>query len=313
MPLVVLAGQPASGKTGVAARLAAALAAAQQHVLVVDEPGLHLERNAAYSSSAAEKAARGALRSAVERGVSKRTVVILDSLNNIKGYRYELWCVARSAGTRYAVLHVATPADTCAAWNAARPEHERYDDDVFTDLARRFETPDARNRWDAPLFTLLPGAPDEPAILAAVVEAATGAPPARPAAAPADGEAGPQLLHQGAMAGELRPTLATSNPALLGTNLLHELDRAVQDVVGRLMEAQQLAPGGGAGGCRADLGPAGQLELRRLVTLAELRRHKRAFLRLATKIPFGRLTDPAAAQRLFADHLRQQLAGADAG
>jgi hypothetical protein len=27
----------------------------------------------------------------------------------------------------------------------------------FQDLAGRFETPDSRNRWDAPLFTVRPG------------------------------------------------------------------------------------------------------------------------------------------------------------
>lgn len=42
-------------------------------------------------------------------------------------------------------------------------------------------------------------------------------------------------------------------------------------------------------------------------THTELRRHKRAFLKLATKITFTRLQDPAAAQRLFVDHLRVQL------
>lgn len=42
---------------------------------------------------------------------------------------------------------------------------------------------------------------------------------------------------------------------------------------------------------------------------AELRRHKRAFLKLATKVTFSRLQDPAAAQRLFVDHLRMTLAG----
>jgi protein KTI12 len=40
--------------------------------------------------------------------------------------------------------------------------------------------------------------------------------------------------------------------------------------------------------------------------IAELRRHKRAFLKLATKITFSRLQDAAAAQRLFVDYLRQQ-------
>ena len=48
MPLVVLTGQPASGKSTVAARLRALLEPA---CTVVDEPSLHLERNAAYAGA----------------------------------------------------------------------------------------------------------------------------------------------------------------------------------------------------------------------------------------------------------------------
>lgn len=40
---------------------------------------------------------------------------------------------------------------------------------------------------------------------------------------------------------------------------------------------------------------------------AELRRHKRAFLKLATKITFSRLQDSTSAQRMFSDYLREQL------
>lgn len=49
MPLVVLAGQPASGKSTVAAQLVELLQQAGT-VELVDEPSLHLERNAAYAS-----------------------------------------------------------------------------------------------------------------------------------------------------------------------------------------------------------------------------------------------------------------------
>lgn len=48
MPLVVLTGQPASGKSTVAARVRALLEPA---CIVVDEPSLHLERNAAYAGA----------------------------------------------------------------------------------------------------------------------------------------------------------------------------------------------------------------------------------------------------------------------
>lgn len=44
--------------------------------------------------------------------------------------------------------------------------------------------------------------------------------------------------------------------------------------------------------------------------LAELRRHKRSFLKLATKVTFARLSDAAAARRMFVDYLRGNLTGA---
>ncbi|GFR52741.1 hypothetical protein Agub_g15352 [Astrephomene gubernaculifera] len=156
MPLVVLSGQPCSGKSGIASKLAALFEQAGLTVELIDEPSLHLDRNAAYSGTVNEKNTRAKLRSGVERVVGRKGVTLLDSINNIKGYRYELWCVARAAGTRYCMVHVDTDLATCRAWNEARPEGERYRREIFDDLAGRFERPDARNRWDAPLFTLHP-------------------------------------------------------------------------------------------------------------------------------------------------------------
>jgi tRNA uridine 5-carbamoylmethylation protein Kti12 len=48
----------------------------------------------------------------------------------LQGYRYELWCAARAAGTRYCMVHVATATGTCREWNSKRPEGERYSDVV---------------------------------------------------------------------------------------------------------------------------------------------------------------------------------------
>ena len=58
------------------------------------QPKLGLEAYAALTKSVcwsadvpSEKRTRGLLRSAVDRRLSKRAVLIVDSLNNIKGYR----------------------------------------------------------------------------------------------------------------------------------------------------------------------------------------------------------------------------------
>jgi tRNA uridine 5-carbamoylmethylation protein Kti12 len=153
------------------------------------------------------------LRSAIDRAVAlPRTVVIFDSLNNIKGYRYELWCLARGAGTRYAMVHIDTPEETCADWNSARAVDATYPADIFADLIRRFERPDARNRWDAPLFTVQPlrgvehVAEQTKAVVAAVTEASKNVAVAAAAAA------GATVV--GATGRDLKPNLATTNAAL---------------------------------------------------------------------------------------------------
>ena len=46
--------------------------------------------------------ARAALLSAVDRSLDRRRTVVLDTQNNIKGYRYQLWCIARSVRCRAA-------------------------------------------------------------------------------------------------------------------------------------------------------------------------------------------------------------------
>lgn len=82
--------------------------------------------------------------------------------------RYELWCVARAASTRYCMMHCAAPEQAARAWNAARAEQDAYSGTVFSDLWRRFEEPDSRNRWDQPLFRVATS--EEPDSRAAVLQ-----------------------------------------------------------------------------------------------------------------------------------------------
>lgn len=52
------------------------------------------------SDSHSEKPARGALFTAVQRALALDKIVILDSLNYIKGFRYQLYCAARESKVR---------------------------------------------------------------------------------------------------------------------------------------------------------------------------------------------------------------------
>ena len=51
-----------------------------------------------------EKKARGAMLSAVERLLTRDDIVIADGMNYIKGFRYQLYCVARGISTPHCVV-----------------------------------------------------------------------------------------------------------------------------------------------------------------------------------------------------------------
>lgn len=52
------------------------------------------------SESRSEKPARGTLFTAVQRQLSPDTILIVDSLNYIKGFRYQMYCAAREMKLR---------------------------------------------------------------------------------------------------------------------------------------------------------------------------------------------------------------------
>lgn len=57
-----------------------------------------------YRDARPEKTARDAAMSAVKRVVGRDSVVIVDGLNYIKGYRYQLYCEAKAAQTGSCVV-----------------------------------------------------------------------------------------------------------------------------------------------------------------------------------------------------------------
>ncbi|KAG7371484.1 chromatin associated protein KTI12 [Nitzschia inconspicua] len=131
-------------------------------------------------NSAAEKVTRGALKSAFDRAVGskvtadsatntknkngddddndddattkrQRRLIILDSLNYIKGYRYELWCISKAANEVHGILWVLNQPDVVRRWNETTGA---YPPKLLDELIQRYEPPDERNRWDRPLFTV---------------------------------------------------------------------------------------------------------------------------------------------------------------
>ncbi|GJJ73427.1 protein KTI12 [Entomortierella parvispora] len=285
MPLVILSGLPSSGKSRRAVELKqffeTRFASQAQdettkpkdyRIHIVNDESLNLNKHVAYNTAADEKKARGALMSAVERLLSKDDIVIVDSLNYIKGFRYQLYCVARAIGTPHCVVFCACIPDQARAWNKISGA---YPETIFDELAVRFEEPDSRTKWDSPLFLVVPEdkLPEDEIWDAVILKKA------KP------------------------PNLSTVVKVVKETNYLHEFDQTTQNILQAILDAQK--SGDPTKVIKAPLSTILiQLPPTREVTLSELRRLKRQFTsinKMHTLLDMNRVAEG------FVEYLNQNL------
>lgn len=169
MPLVVISGYPCSGKTSIGKELENGLRewlevnrkndttrdelkGADTEIVVVDDAIWGGDRRESFKNYTEERKMRAQFISAVERHLGRRTLVIADGLNDIKGVRYQLYCQARARVTPHCVVYVESTREDVNKVNSKRDGSERYPDDVLCRLLDRFEEPYYSNAWDSPLF-----------------------------------------------------------------------------------------------------------------------------------------------------------------
>ena len=185
MPSLIITGHPAVGKTiftSLLASRAIAHTAISKVIHITERSACHLSKSECYTTAHAEKETRAALKSVFDQhvtnlGSKKDTLVILDSLNYIKGYRYELYCISKAAGERHGVIWImgsksdeermvgVSDSDVLASQrNQKRIQKvvdmenngvtggDYYENHIINELIARFEPPDERNRWENPLY-----------------------------------------------------------------------------------------------------------------------------------------------------------------
>lgn len=233
------------------------------------------------SANASEKDARASLSAAVKRVLSSRDIVILDGLNYIKGWRYQLFCEAKNLRTPSVVLQVGCSVERARGVNEKRLQErearkpagttanpvrdddpkEAYEPANWDNLVFRYEEPNAMSRWDSPLFTLIWE----------------------------DDEVRTQEVFDSlwdAMAGEGRKAVQPNRAALQRGNdvsgdYLYVLDKETQDIVKKILEMQ-----GDDGGVEVKWPVASSnsevvLDLPgRKLGLPELQRYRRAYMGL---------------------------------
>ncbi|GAD95574.1 RNA polymerase II Elongator complex associated protein Kti12, putative [Paecilomyces variotii No. 5] len=220
MPLIILTGYPCSGLSYRARQLSASLEAVQEEYLasIADDDDataaskpkprykIHVVTShdeahprTVYDNARSEKEARAVVYAKTKRALGRDSIVIVDGMNYIKGWRYQLWCEAKALSTTSCVVHVGTPANQCVANNQARlrrkqeqqgneqpqdsqneasnqtaeaaqaePQleldtEEPYPPELLDNLIFRYEEPSTYSRWDKPLFTV-PWSDKEPPV-----------------------------------------------------------------------------------------------------------------------------------------------------
>nr|CAH7713296.1 unnamed protein product [Callosobruchus chinensis] len=207
MPFILISGIPCSGKTTRATELKQYFEEQGKEVHVVSEyeqiRKAGFDKNSFYADSNKEKHIRGLLKSEVMKLISANNVVILDALNYIKGYRYELFCATKANKCNQCTVHAEINRDQARTYNENRTDDEKYDRDTFDALLMRYEEPDGRNRWDAPLFIIFPEQTlDKDEIYASLFKKKLP-----------------------------KPNMSTQNPPLSSTNFLYDLDKTTKTIV----------------------------------------------------------------------------------
>ncbi|KAH3707066.1 protein KTI12 homolog [Dreissena polymorpha] len=274
MPFILICGNPSCGKSRRTEELKKYFENEQKKTVVVfSDHNTGVDRNKVYADSKEEKIVRGNLKSSVQRNLSKETITILDSLNYIKGFRYELYCVTKECQTTQCVIFCDTSKELASEWNNSRAEEEKYLQQIFDGLVQRFEEPRSNNRWDSPLFVIQK---DDVLPLDAISDA---------------------LLKKKAPA----PNASTAPQPLSSTNFLYELDKTTQDVVGVIMGSQKTCvPGDNIGVS----GATDQLQYTRPLTLAELQRLRRQFI---TYMKMHPVSNHAQLTNMFIQYLNNTL------
>ena len=150
-----MCGNPCCGKTTVATKLKEYFEKEKNIVVkLINEETLNINKNDSYKDSLNEKNLRSQIRSEVEKNISDKTITIVDTLNYIKGSRYEFFCLVRNCKTRHCVVYIKSTLEKCLENNKIS---KHYDEELLKDLFSRMEEPIQSNRWDCPLYTIYPG------------------------------------------------------------------------------------------------------------------------------------------------------------
>uniref|UniRef100_A0A0N5BVQ1 Protein KTI12 homolog n=1 Tax=Strongyloides papillosus TaxID=174720 RepID=A0A0N5BVQ1_STREA len=156
MPLLVVFGKPCSGKSKIIDDFVHYLQEKyniphEKIKVIRDSDNTEFSTNI-YDNAKLEKDHRSLLKSLVDENLKKDVLVIIDALNYIKGYRYELHCIAKKVQTKFALLIINEDDNKCCDMN--KMINMKYDERILKEIFMRMEYPNSKDFWDKPNVTI---------------------------------------------------------------------------------------------------------------------------------------------------------------
>ncbi|EYC24493.1 hypothetical protein Y032_0013g1931 [Ancylostoma ceylanicum] len=282
MPLLLVTGYPSCGKSTIVRRIRDYFANEGKDVVIICDDDYSTFCRDDYNNATKEKEQRSFLRSSLQKCLNQNTVVICDALNYIKGYRYELFLIAKLCKTTYAVLYCHAAEETCKWLNEGKQEQMRYKEETIGELIARYEKPEPRNRWDSPLFEVKVGKSER--------SVADGMPDDMSIDLEHPSPKFVELPFSEIFKWLIEGTALVENQStqvapLAPINFLHELDRVTQEVVSAIMEGQRNTPVGHHIVITAHQPSENKVAVKKYRTLAELTRLRRQFINMSKLHP----------------------------
>ncbi|VDO96910.1 unnamed protein product [Heligmosomoides polygyrus] len=282
MPLLLVTGYPSCGKSTIVGRIQEFLSSKGKETVIIREDDYPSFCRDHYGTSTKEMEQRSFLRSSVQKCLNQNTIVICDCLNYIKGYRYELFLVAKQCKTTFAVLYCHAKESTCKWLNEQKEEGTRYKGATITDLISRYEKPDPRNRWDSPLYEVEVGKSEKPSSVDAPEDMNVDLEHRSPNFVDIPLIDIFSWMCEGKA---LNQNKSTEVVPLAPINFLHELDRITQEVASEIVQRQKSVGVGQHILVTAAESGDDKVLVKRHRTLAELTRLRRQFISISKSNP----------------------------
>uniref|UniRef100_A0AC35TME4 Protein KTI12 homolog n=1 Tax=Rhabditophanes sp. KR3021 TaxID=114890 RepID=A0AC35TME4_9BILA len=152
MPLLVVYGPPCSLKSTYVNQIVEYFVSSKgvnRNLIKIVKDEDHAEFDTSvYEDAKREKNHRSLMKALADDNLSKSKLVILDSLNYIKGYRYELHCIAKKTQTSFSLLLIDADEDVCLALN--KKYGNKYTESCIKAIYMRLERPLVTDFWDNP-------------------------------------------------------------------------------------------------------------------------------------------------------------------